>query len=205
MLIRCSSLPKIMTASRSKSEVLSETAKSYIKQIAKEDYFGYYSELDNKYINKGKRCEDESIELLNSVLFTNYIKNTIRLNSDVLTGEADIVSENEIIDIKTSWSLDTFPAISDDINAKDYEMQLRGYMMLYNKEKASVCYCMVDTPEDLITFEQVQIHEVSHIAPEKRITMLSFTRDLNIEKEIEEKCKASIEFYKEYINKLENK
>ena len=205
MLIRCSSLPKIMTASRSKSEVLSETAKSYIKQIAKEDYFGYYSELDNKYINKGKRCEDESIELLNSVLFTNYIKNKIRLNSDVLTGEADIVSENEIIDIKTSWSLDTFPAISDDINAKDYEMQLRGYMMLYNKEKASVCYCMVDTPEDLITFEQVQLHEVSHIAPEKRITMLSFTRDLNIEKEIEEKCKASIEFYKEYINKLENK
>lgn len=194
-----------MTASRSKSEVLSETAKSYIKQIAKEDYFGYYSELDNKYINKGKRCEDESIELLNSVLFTNYIKNTIRLNSDVLTGEADIVAENEIIDIKTSWSLDTFPAISDDINAKDYEMQLRGYMMLYNKEKASVCYCMVDTPGDLITFEQVQLHEVSHIAPEKRITMLSFTRDLNIEKEIEEKCKASIEFYKEYINKLENK
>jgi len=205
MLIRCSSLPKIMTASRSKSEILSETAKSYIKQIAKEDYFGYYSELDNKYINKGKRCEDESIELLNSVLFTNFIKNKTRLNSDVLTGEADIVAENEIIDIKTSWSLDTFPAISEDINAKDYEMQLRGYMMLYNKEKASVCYCMVDTPEDLITFEQVQLHEVSHIAPEKRVTMLSFTRDLKIEKEIEEKCKASIEFYKEYINKLENK
>jgi len=205
MLIRCSSLPKIMTTSRSKSEILSETAKSYIKQIAKEDYFGYYSELDNKYINKGKRCEDESIELLNSVLFTNFIKNKTRLNSDVLTGEADIVADNEIIDIKTSWSLDTFPAISDDINAKDYEMQLRGYMMLYNKEKASVCYCMVDTPEDLITFEQVQLHEVSHITPEKRVTILSFTRDLNIEKEIEEKCKASIEFYKEYINKLENK
>jgi hypothetical protein len=205
MLIRCSALPKIMTASRSKSEVLSETAKSYIKQIAKEDFYGYYSELDNKYINKGKLCEQESINLLNLVNFTSYEKNETRINTEILTGEADIVAENEIIDIKTSWSLDTFPALSEDINAKDYEMQLRGYMMLYNKEKASVVYCMVDTPEELRGWESEQLHNVSHIAPEKRITSLSFERDLEIEKQIEEKCKEAIKFYNEYIHKLNNK
>ena len=205
MLIRCSALPKIMTASRSKSEVLSETAKSYIKQIAKEDFFGYYSELDNKYINKGKQCEQDSINLLNLVNFTSYTKNEIRINTDILTGEADIVAENEIIDIKTSWSLDTFPALPDDINAKDYERQLRGYMMLYNKEKASVVYCMVDTPEELRGWESEQLHNVSHIAPEKRITSISFERDLEIEKQISEKCKEAIKFYNEYINKLNNK
>lgn len=205
MLIRCSSLPKIMTAPRTKSEVLSETAKSYIKQIAKEDFYGYSSELDNKYLQKGRQCEQESINLLNLVNFTSYEKNEIRLNNEFLTGEADIVAENEIIDIKTSWSLDTFPALSEDINAKDYEMQLRGYMMLYNKDKASVCYCMVDTPEELRTWENAQLHEVSHIAPEKRVTMLSFERDLEIEKHIEEKCKVAIEYYKEYINKLNSK
>lgn len=194
-----------MTASRSKSEVLSETAKSYIKQIAKEDFYGYYSELDNKYINKGKLCEQESINLLNLVNFTSYEKNETRINTEILTGEADIVAENEIIDIKTSWSLDTFPALSEDINAKDYEMQLRGYMMLYNKEKASVVYCMVDTPEELRGWESEQLHNVSHIAPEKRITSLSFERDLEIEKQIEEKCKEAIKFYNEYIHKLNNK
>jgi hypothetical protein len=205
MLIRCSALPKIMTASRSKSEVLSETAKSYIKQTAKEDFYGYYSELDNKYINKGKQCEQDSINLLNLVNFTSYTKSETRINTEILTGEADIVAENEIIDIKTSWSLDTFPALPDDINAKDYEMQLRGYMMLYNKQKASVVYCMVDTPEELRGWENEQLHNVSHIAPEKRVTSLSFERDLEIEKQISEKCKEAIKFYNEYINKLNDK
>lgn len=202
MLIRCSSLPKIMTDPRSKSETLSETAKSYLKQLAKEDYFGYSNELDNKYLTKGKQCENESIDLLNLVMFSNYSKNDQRLTNDWLTGEADIVSENEIIDIKTSWSLDTFPAIPDDINPKDYEMQLRGYMMLYNKPKASVCYCMVDTPEELRAWENPQLHEVSHIAPEKRITMLSFERDLEIEKKIIQRCEEALKFYSNYINQL---
>lgn len=202
MLIRCSSLPKIMTDPRLKSETLSETAKSYLKQLAKEDFFGYSNELDNKYLTKGKQCENESIDLLNLVMFTNYSKNEQRLTNEWLTGEADIVAENEIIDIKTSWSLDTFPAISEDINAKDYEMQLRGYMMLYNKPKASVCYCMVDTPEELRTWENPQLHEVSHIAPEKRITMLSFERDLEIEKKIIQRCEEAFKFYSSYINQL---
>jgi len=205
MLIRCSSLPKIMTASRSKSEVLSETAKSYIKQLAKEDFFVYTSELDNKYVNKGKQVENDSIALLNEVMFENYVKNSERINTEILTGEADIVSEDEIIDIKSSWSLDTFPALSDDINAKDYEMQLRGYMMLYNKPKASVIYCMVDTPDELCTWENQSLHKVSHIDSTKRITSLSFERDEKIEADIIEKCKAAIEFYSEYINQLNNK
>lgn len=194
-----------MTAPRTKSEVLSETAKSYIKQIAKEDFYGYSSELDNKYLTKGKQCEQDSINLLNLVNFTNYTKNEQRVNTDILTGEADIVAENEIIDIKTSWSLDTFPALPEDINAKDYEMQLRGYMLLYGKQKASVCYCMVDTPEELRIWENAQLHEVSHIAPEKRVTILSFERDLEIEAQIIEKCKVAIEYYKDYINKLNQK
>ena len=194
-----------MTEPRSKSEMLSETAKSYIKQIAKEDYFGYSSELDNKYLQKGKQCEQDSIDLLNLVTFSNYTKNENRLTNDWLTGEADIVAENEIIDIKTSWSLDTFPAISDDINVKDYEMQLRGYMMLYNKDKASVCYCMVDTPKELCTWESPELHEVSHIAPEKRITMISFFRDLEIEQKIIQKCEEAMKYYLYYINQLESK
>jgi hypothetical protein len=194
-----------MTAPRTKSEVLSETAKSYIKQVAKEDFYGYYSELDNKYINKGKQCEQDSINLYNEVNFTNYVKNTERINTEILTGEADIVTDDTIIDIKTAWSLDTFPALPDDINPKDYEMQLRGYMMLYDKPKAIVVYCMVSTPDELCTWENPQLHQVDHIAVEKRITSISFERDFEIEKQIEEKCLAAIEFYNEYINKLNNK
>lgn len=205
MLIRCSSLPKIMTSPRSKSEVLSETAKSYIKQMAKEDFLGYSSELSNKYLEKGIQCESQSIELLNSVLFTSYEKNAERRSNDFLTGEPDIITEDLIIDIKTSWSLDTFPMLVEDVNLKDYEMQLRGYMMLFNVDKAMLAYCMVDTPEHLRSYESEELHMVSHIDPTKRVTMLTIERDEKIEQDIIEKCNASLDYYYELITKYNNK
>ena len=205
MLIRCSSLPKIMTSPRSKSEVLSETAKSYIKQMAKEDFLGYSSELSNKYLEKGIQCESQSIELLNSVLFTSYEKNAERRSNDFLTGEPDIITEDLIIDIKTSWSLDTFPMLVEDVNLKDYEMQLRGYMMLFNVDKAMLAYCMVDTPEHLRSYESEELHLVSHIDSTKRVTMLTIERDEKIEQDIIEKCNASLDYYYELITKYNNK
>lgn len=207
MKIRCSSLPKIMTTPRTKGEVLSETAKSEMIKIAKEDFYGYSSQITNKYVEKGIEVEDKSIELLNAVKLANYKKNIVRLENDFLTGECDINDEvnDEIIDIKSSWSLETFPALPSDINIKDYEMQLRGYMMLYNRSKASVCYCMVSTPESLTMYENKLLHEVEHIDPFARVTMLSIERDLEIEKQIEERCKVAIEFYYDYIRQLANK
>ena len=207
MKIRCSSLPKIMTSPRTKGEVLSETAKSEMIKIAKEDFYGYSSYMTNKYVEKGIEVEDKSIELLNTIKLANYKKNVTRLENDFLTGECDINDEvnDEIIDIKSSWSLETFPALPSDINIKDYEMQLRGYMMLYNRSKASVCYCMVSTPDGLTMYENKLVHEVDHIDPFARVTMLSIERDLEIEKQIEERCKVAIEFYYDYIRKLANK
>jgi hypothetical protein len=187
--------------------VLSETAKSEIIKIAKEDFYGYSSQMTNKYVEKGIEVEDKSIELLNAVKLANYKKNTTRLENDFLTGEADINDEvnDEIIDIKSSWSLETFPALPSDINIKDYEMQLRGYMMLYGRSKASVCYCIVDTPDELCKYENQTLHKVDHIDPFARVTMLSIERDLEIEKQIEDRCKVAIEFYYDYIRELANK
>ncbi len=205
MLIRCSSLPKIMTASRSKSEALSETAKSYIKSIAKQDYFGYTTELNNKYVTKGIQCEEQSIELLNDVLFTNYEKNTERKTTELLTGEADIVTPELIIDIKTSWSFDTFPATPGDINIKDYEYQLRGYMYLYNVDRAALAYCMVNTPSDLIGYESEDLHRVRDTPIQSLVTMLTIERDYQLEQEMLERSAAAIEYYKTYINQINEK
>ena len=204
MLIRCSSLPKLMTASRTKV-ALSETAKSYIKSIAKQDYFGYDIELNNKYVTKGIQCEEHSIALLNDVLFTNYQKNEVRKSTDILTGECDIYTPELIIDIKTSWSFETFPATPDDINIKDYEYQLRGYMFLYNVDKAALAYCMVDTPQELIGYENEQLHRVGNAPSESLVTMLTIERDLELEEKMLETCRQSIEFYNEYINQIHEK
>jgi hypothetical protein len=194
-----------MTASRSKSEALSETAKSYIKSIAKQDYFGYTTELNNKYVTKGIQCEEQSIELLNDVLFTNYEKNTERKTTELLTGECDIYTPELIIDIKTSWSFDTFPATPSDINIKDYEYQLRGYMYLYGVERAALAYCMVNTPSDLIGYESEDLHRVRDTPIQSLVTMLTIERDYQLEQEMLERSAAAIEYYKTYINDIERK
>ena len=205
MLIRCSSLPKIMVSSRSKDGGLSETAKSYIKSIAKQDYFGYTTELNNKYVTKGIQCEDQSIELLNDVLFTNYEKNTERKTTELLTGECDIYTPELIIDIKTSWSFDTFPATPSDINIKDYEYQLRGYMYLYNVDRAALAYCMVNTPSDLIGYESEELHIVRDTPIQSLVTMLTIERDYQLEEEMLERSVAAIYYYQQYINQIHEK
>lgn len=195
-----------MIESRTKSEVLSETTKTYIRAVAKQDFYGYNVDLNNKYINKGNLQENDSIALFNSVMFSNYSKNTERLNNEWLTGEADIVLDDQIVDIKTSWSLETFPATSEEGINKLYEWQLRAYMMLYNKNYASLVYCMVSTHPSLLNeWENLSLHQVDHIAPEKRITTLLFTRDLELEEEIKVRLHHCTEYYVKYINQLNNK
>jgi hypothetical protein len=201
-----SSLGKLMIESRTKSEVLSETTKTYIRAVAKQDFYGYNVDLNNKYINKGNLQENDSIALFNSVMFSNYSKNTERLNNEWLTGEADIVLDDQIVDIKTSWSLETFPATSEEGINKLYEWQLRAYMMLYDKNYASLVYCMVSTHPSLLNeWENLSLHQVDHIAPEKRITTLLFTRDIELEEEIKERLHHCTEYYVKYINQLNNK
>ena len=195
-----------MIESRTKSEVLSETTKTYIRAVAKQDFYGYNVDLNNKSINKGNLQENDSIALFNSVMFSNYSKNTERLNNEWLTGEADIVLDDQIVDIKTSWSLETFPATSEEGINKDYEWQLRAYMMLYDKNYASLVYCMVSTHPSLLNeWENLSLHQVDHIAPEKRITTLLFTRDIDLEEEIKVRLHHCTEYYVKYINQLNNK
>jgi hypothetical protein len=195
-----------MTSPRTKGEVLSETAKTYIRSLAKEDFYGYTSTLDNKYLEKGTRQELESIELLNAVRFEDYQKNTERITTDLLTGECDIITEEFIIDIKTSWSLETFPATEDEAHDKDYEWQLRGYMMLYNRPYAELVFCMVSTdPELLNAWDNKTIHEVDHIEPRFRVTVVQYERDEQIEAQMLEKLKAAQEYYVWYVNQLNAK
>ena len=201
-----SSLGKLMTESRTKSETLSQTTKSYIASKAKEDFFGYNSFISTKAMQKGTDWEHESIELVNQVRDTFYIKNEETIENDFLIGTPDIILDNSIIDIKTSWSLETFPAISAEGINKDYEWQLRGYMMLCDKQSAELIYCMIDTDDFLLSdWDNKTIHKVSHIDPKKRITVLEYQRDTAVEDAIRERLTACTEYYNEYINQLNNK
>jgi hypothetical protein len=207
MKFRASSLGKLMTSSRSKGEALSQTAKSYIIQKAKEDFFEYRSELNSKYITKGLAQEQDSIDLLNLVRLEDYRKNEERVENEWLSGCCDIITDTSIIDIKTSWSLDTFPATTYELkDLSDYEWQGRAYMWLYDMPKFELCYVMVTTaPEIMGEYENGALHYVDHIAPEKRITSITFERDKEIEIQMAERLILATEFYNEVLTQLKNK
>jgi hypothetical protein len=207
MKFRASSLGKLMTSSRTKGEALSQTAKSYIIQKAKEDFFEYRSELNNKYITKGLAQEQDSINLLNLVRLEDYKKNEERVENEWLSGCCDIITDTSIIDIKTSWSLDTFPATSYELkDTSDYEWQGRAYMWLYDMPSFELCYVMVTTaPEIMGEYENGALHYVDHIAPEKRITSIKFERDKEIEIQMAERLILATEFYNEVLTQLKNK
>ena len=65
----------------------------------------------------------------------------------------------------------------EDDMGNDYEWQMRGYMWLYNRDCAIVDYCLVDTPEDLIGYEQRELHIVSHINPINCVRLIAYNRD----------------------------
>lgn len=111
---------------------------------------GRYKEIKSKYLDKGIFNESGAIELVNRVYHTNFQKNEARLYNDRITGECDILSIDEVADVKCSWDRFTF---EESRLSDDYEWQLRGYMELYDKPKARVIYCLTDAPDHMILKE----------------------------------------------------
>jgi hypothetical protein len=199
--VRASSLSDLMTDPKGKDETLSVGAKTYITKQAKQFVYGYDEVFSSKYTEKGILVEDRSIELLNSVLFTDYKKNTERKTNDWITGEADIVADR-IIDIKSSWSLATFPVLASEGADKGYEWQLRAYMMLWDLDSAQIAYCLVNTPDHLVGFEDKRLHQVDHITPELRVTMVDYQRDKALEDKIKFKVDKSRKFFDQVVKQI---
>jgi hypothetical protein len=201
--LRPSSLGRIMSNAKSKKpEDLSSGAKTYCKELAKEFVYGFKTEVSSKYMDKGNIVEDLSIELYNDVFFTSHKKNTVRRENKWLTGECDIVGKDRIIDIKSPWSLSTFPALKEDAHDSGYEWQGRGYMMLWDTDLFELAYCLVSTPSELIGWESEDLHYVDHIPKDLRVTSLKYARCPEKEKLIEVKANSALEYINECIQQI---
>lgn len=206
MKFRCSSIGKLMTEPRSKAEgPLSVSAKSYIRELAAQEIFGVDFEISSKAIEKGIECEADSIQLLNTVRGLSLVKNSERKSNEFITGECDLFDNQAKRghDIKTSWSIATFPITVADCEDKLYEWQMRGYMALWDADEWEVNYCLVDTPDRLISFEPMQLHVVSHLPEWMRVTTWTVKRDMEKEAAIYEKVKVAREYFKSILNEFD--
>ena len=199
MLLRCSSLGMLMGKSKgSQPYGLSATAQGVVKDIADAYCYNTPITVDNKYMTKGRDCEDDSIELFNDVFFMDLVKNEVRLSNEHITGECDLLSDDLVIDIKSSWSVKQFAEMRR--KATDYEWQLRGYMLLYEKSKACTAHCLVDTPDKLCRFDGA-VHKFAHIPKSDRVIIGNqIEREDKYEDMIKEKHEACLAYYNDLLD-----
>ena len=192
---RASAAGKLMTNPRNKSELLSETTKSFVKEWAKQQIYGYKKDISSKEINKGIIFEDTAIDKAIEWLDLPFaIKNTERFTDEFFTGEPDLILHDEVIDIKNSWDCFTFPLFENEIPTDDYFYQVQVYMYLTGKRKARVVYILLETPE---TYNE-PAKSYDHIDKKYRIKEFAF----DYEPEIIEKLKERVINIRKYINEL---
>lgn len=231
-LCRCSALGALFTEPKLKSEkdagALSATAKAHLIKFYIQEYWGRRKEISTKQMQKGILCEPELISLLSEIDGYPYEKNTERKSNEWVTGEADIVCYEGVIDVKASWDAETFlPQLllkmSDKVKIdNDYNYQLQGYMWLYNKKKAKLCYGLVNAPESIINQERYWLLKNMDVATEEspefrlaemelllnmtfddipkeeRLITFETERDESIIERIPEKVTKAREFLKEF-------
>ncbi|WP_392457132.1 hypothetical protein [Delftia tsuruhatensis] len=185
-----------------KLRTLSEGAKTYIRELVRQEIWGVDFNFSSKYTEKGKAVEAEGLALLNRVRGLTLIKNTERRSDGQITGEADTVDLVRRCghDLKCSWSLQTFPAFVRDCEDSLYAWQMRGYMRLWNLDRWEVNYAMVDTPEELLgPYEPQELHLVSHLPEHLRLTTWAIERDRTLEAQMDIKLELARTYYAQCI------
>jgi hypothetical protein len=85
--IRCSAIGKIMTNPRTKGELLSQTAKTYIEEEVLRAKYGIIKTFSSRYTDKGNLVEDEAIEMASNALELGFLyKNHEHFRKRLLDG-----------------------------------------------------------------------------------------------------------------------
>ncbi len=130
------------------------TCRRYLVEAFRERKYKRRNDFSSKFTEKGNAVELDSINLLALYRGEAYAKNSGRGANGFIMGEWDILKNKEVIDIKSSWSLWTFPTFLDKSIDPDYFYQCQGYMDLTGAEKATIAYCLVNAPAILVDDEK---------------------------------------------------
>jgi hypothetical protein len=161
---------------------LPKTMETELRKIYRSEKYNRKFLFTNKYIKKGISQEEESFTtyqewLLEVKGIKTFLKNNKeRIEDDFFTGETDSFKEfhntfDYGFDIKTSWSLETFPFKEDDLETR-YEWQNLVYMHLTGIKKWKTVYALVNCTESALFNEKMKYNYAYDIDKS----------DLNIEK-----------------------
>ncbi len=140
-------------AARERGE-LSKTCQAELFKIYNMEVFGRKKDITTRQMEKGIIAEPDSITLLCRLDKKLYEKNEKRYENEWFCGHPDIVTEDECLDIKTSWELDSFtPKLMQSLD-KAYEAQLNCYFSLTQTNSGAIVYCLVSAPPIILEQEK---------------------------------------------------
>ena len=140
----------------------SETQIDKLVEIFNNSIYGIYEEQDNKYFKKGLAVEEDSRTLYSRVTKRLFIKNNQRITNDYITGEWDMHIErlgviDEIVDLKSSYSKNTFDKSRVKKMNMIYYWQLQCYMWLTGAKSSTLAYCLVNNTGKAIRDEKYRL------------------------------------------------
>lgn len=111
------------------------------------------------FLKKGTDMEVEGIELLSKIDKHKYSLVTENTENEYILGRCDVFcpEKDKIIDLKISWSVNSFLKARTTPLDKKYWYQVQGYMELYNVGNAEISFLLLNTPPELIEKEKIKI------------------------------------------------
>lgn len=143
---------------------------------------GSVGTMDNISLEKGTIAESESISLLSDIDGIKYRKNKRLYTNEYIKGYPDIVVKKpyiKVIDVKSSLDVNSFLFNQDGGLPTDYEFQMLGYLALTKADYGEVCFCLVNTPPEIIaqqirlTKQKYFLHGKSDEALENRVKFIN--------------------------------
>src|ERR1700690_4102964 len=155
--IHCSSLGVLFVeprdAAAKKAGELSATAKTHLYKVYNEHHWNRRKQLTSKQLEKGILCEPQSIQMIGILDDKIYEKNDEVKENEWIIGCADVVDEF-IQDVKSSYDSETFVPMLLEPLGKNYEIQMQGYMWLWEKQKALIRRCLISAPDRILSNEK---------------------------------------------------
>jgi hypothetical protein len=148
------------------TQPLPKTMQTELRKIYRSTKYNRKFLFTNKYVQKGISQEEESFttyqQWLKKVKGIDFLllNNKVRIENDFFTGETDCNEHfyNKFgwgFDIKTSWSIETFPFKEDKLD-DNYFWQNQVYMNLTGIKKWKTVYVLVNATEDALHKEKMK-------------------------------------------------
>ena len=151
-IFRASESYNLIGRKRGDKTQLSDSGKKYVRAKWLEHEKNFRIPVVSKQLTKGIVQEDVAIRMYGHLIGEGLSKNddSCEIEDLQISGTCDVINGDTIIDIKCPYLLSGFMEAN---LSKQYEWQLRAYMMLYDKPKAQLVYVMTDMPDEIMEDE----------------------------------------------------